>query len=195
MTELVKYNEACRAIAEAKSIDEAKSIRDKSDAVRAYAKQANNKQLEVDAAEIRLRAERRLGELLRDQPKNPGTIMQGKDKGNIGGNYEEPPKDIPTLAELGISKKLSSRSQKLAAVPADEFEGQIGEWRNRVSQENERVTTRLMKRGEQEQKKQNDPPPVPDEKYHIIYADPPWQYEHTKTNNRRIENHYSTMSL
>lgn len=96
MTELVKYNEACRAIAEAKSIDEAKSIRDKSDAVRAYAKQANNKQLEVDAAEIRLRAERRLGELLRDQPKNPGTIMRGGGK-NPGGAAKEPPGDIPTL--------------------------------------------------------------------------------------------------
>jgi N6-adenosine-specific RNA methylase IME4 len=32
-------------------------------------------------------------------------------------------------------------------------------------------------------------------KYPIIYADPPWQYEHSKTDNRKIENQYPTMSL
>ncbi len=32
-------------------------------------------------------------------------------------------------------------------------------------------------------------------KYQIIYADPPFQYEHFKTRNRRIENQYSTMAL
>ena len=37
----------------------------------------------------------------------------------------------PTLADAGIDKKLSSRAQKLAAVPEDKFEGMIGEWRQR----------------------------------------------------------------
>ena len=60
MTDLVKYDAACRAVAEAASIDEAKGFRDKSEAMRAYAKQAKNKQLEVQAAEIRIRAERRI---------------------------------------------------------------------------------------------------------------------------------------
>lgn len=31
--------------------------------------------------------------------------------------------------------------------------------------------------------------------YQVIYADPPWRYEHCKTNNRKIENHYQTMTL
>ncbi len=38
---LVRYNAACHALAEAKSIDEAKSIRNTAEAMRAYAKQAN----------------------------------------------------------------------------------------------------------------------------------------------------------
>lgn len=31
--------------------------------------------------------------------------------------------------------------------------------------------------------------------YPVIYADPPWQYQHSKTDNRKIENHYPTMEL
>jgi N6-adenosine-specific RNA methylase IME4 len=31
--------------------------------------------------------------------------------------------------------------------------------------------------------------------YPVIYADPPWQYEHSKTENRAIENHYPTMTI
>lgn len=34
-----------------------------------------------------------------------------------------------------------------------------------------------------------------DKTYPVIYADPPWQYEHTKTENRAIENQYPTMTL
>jgi hypothetical protein len=43
------------------------------------------------------------------------------------------------LSEAGIDHKLSSRTQKLAAVPAAKFEGMIGEWRGRVEKDNERV--------------------------------------------------------
>ena len=32
-------------------------------------------------------------------------------------------------------------------------------------------------------------------KYHIIYADPPWRYSFSNTKNRKIENHYDTMTL
>src|SRR5690606_12583822 len=54
----------------------------------------------------------------------------------------------PTLAEAGIDKKLSSRAQKLAAVPAAEFESMVADWRGRIESENERVTTDLLRRGE-----------------------------------------------
>lgn len=34
-----------------------------------------------------------------------------------------------------------------------------------------------------------------DKKYPVIYADPPWRYEHTETESRAVENQYPTMSL
>src|SRR5690606_25416358 len=37
--------------------------------------------------------------------------------------------------------------------------------------------------------------PIPKGTYNIIYCDPPWQYDFTETDNRKIENQYPTMSL
>lgn len=51
---------------------------------------------------------------------------------------------IPTLAEVGISKDLSSRAQKLAAVPEAQFEAEVSEWRERVAAEGARVSARLI---------------------------------------------------
>jgi len=33
------------------------------------------------------------------------------------------------------------------------------------------------------------------ETYPVIYADPPWQYDHSKSDSRKIENHYPTMTI
>ena len=37
--------------------------------------------------------------------------------------------------------------------------------------------------------------PTGEQKFSIIYADPPWQYDFTKSANREIENHYPTMDI
>ncbi len=140
-----KYDIACRALAEVRSVDEVKELHDKAEAMRAYARQAKNKELETDAAEIRIRAERRLGEMIAAQK---ATVEL--DRGSlVGGATREPPRDTrPTLADAGIDKKLSSRAQKLAAVPDRDFEAMLGEWRKKIQIENEQVTTRLLRAGE-----------------------------------------------
>ncbi len=44
----------------------------------------------------------------------------------------------PTLSSAGISKDLSARAQKLAAVPQEQFESEVSQWRERVSAEGAR---------------------------------------------------------
>jgi hypothetical protein len=84
--------------------------------MRAYAFQAKNKELEVHAAEIRIRAERRLGEMLREQKETVGLATGaagiGRNKSAVPEEYRTQP---ATLADAGIDKKLSARAQKLAA--------------------------------------------------------------------------------
>lgn len=191
---LVRYDEACRALAEARSFDEAKSWVDKSAAMQAYARQAKNRQLEVDAAEIRLRSERRLGELIAEQKATIGLATGGQPYQATGSNLA--PVERPTLASVGIDKKLSSRAQKLAAVPDAKFEGMLADWREKVSDETERVTTNLLREGERVARDEDlESPALPVGIYDLLYVDPPWQYEHVKTESRAIENHYPTMAL
>jgi ParB family chromosome partitioning protein len=52
--------------------------------------------------------------------------------------------DTPTLADMGITKKLSSRAQKLADVSEEKFESALGEWRERVQEDKERMTSDLL---------------------------------------------------
>jgi hypothetical protein len=118
--EPVLYENARRALAEARRVDEAKSIRDKAVAMQVYAKQAKDRQLIEHATEIRLRAERKAGELLAEMDKNKGAIP-GK-TGRKGQPVLDP---TPKLSDLSITKDQSSRWQKLAALPEQEFENKV----------------------------------------------------------------------
>lgn len=148
---LLRYEEACRAVAAAVSVDEAKDFRDKGEAMRAYAKQAKNKQLEMQAAEIRIRAERRIGELMAAQ-RDAGMLNRGASAGgekeSPRGSYTDPRDKAPTLAEAGIDKHLADRARKFAAIPEREFNDIVDDWRGRVAEENERVTVNLLAAGE-----------------------------------------------
>lgn len=65
MSVLVRYEQARAALAECARIDEASDIRDKAAALAAYARQSDDRELEVWVREIHLRACVRIGELSR----------------------------------------------------------------------------------------------------------------------------------
>ncbi len=92
--------------------------------MRAYAHQSKNRQLEIDAAEIRIRAERRLGQLIAEQKETVGLATGGRPMKETPAATEGVLS--PTLADIGVDYKLSAHSQKVAAILEAEFEGIVG---------------------------------------------------------------------
>jgi 16S rRNA G966 N2-methylase RsmD len=122
-TQLIRYDNACRALREAKSVDEVKDIRDRAMALRLYARQANDKTLESDAAEIRERAERRLGQMMGAQI--PGVLRAGRGQYSRDKSGNDP--DLPTLADAGINGDLAKKARATAALDDDLFESALAE--------------------------------------------------------------------
>ena len=147
---VMKYDIAAGALAEARTLDEVKAVSDKAAAIKEYARRAKNRQLEIDAAEIRIRAERRYGEMIVEIKHktglNAGSRGQLVGRHASGGFATKPPEDPrPTLSDLGADKKLSARSQRLAEVPPKAFERAIVTWRDHATREDMRVTSNLLR--------------------------------------------------
>jgi hypothetical protein len=136
MTALIIYDTACRALAEARSVDEVKDIRDKAVAMQAYARQAKNRDLEADAVEIRLRATRRLDQLRVAQKETVGLnrgAAGGGARAGLRGALTTPRDTRPTLASQGIDKNLAKQARTLGALSDDKFEAVITDARDKVS--------------------------------------------------------------
>jgi hypothetical protein len=117
-TALVKLSAARHALAECKTVMEAKEIADIAEAARVYLERTNASVETVNqAAEIRTLAERQMGAFLKEMPKATG--------GWESRGTEREPQNAPTLAEIGITKKQSSAAQKLADIPEQEFQERI----------------------------------------------------------------------
>lgn len=151
MTGLVQFETAYRAVMVAKSIDEVKQIRDKMESLRLYLKQQGESlEMQNACAEIKLRAERKAGEILKEVPKNKG--MNGT---ALTGNTVLPVRDdTPTLSDLGISKMQSSRFQAVASIPEETFEQTIA--KTKASQE-ELTTRQLLSIAKRRRDKQQTP--------------------------------------
>jgi hypothetical protein len=104
-TALTLYDAMCSAIDAAYKVDEVKEIRDQAVALEHYARQAKNTEAERRACEIRLRAERKAGQLLKK------TVKRGQPSKERSGG--------PTLKSSGISKEQSSNWPKTKPVAAD----------------------------------------------------------------------------
>jgi hypothetical protein len=128
---LITIDDALRALAEARTPEELIDLANKAEALRRYAARSRiGLAAQNRCAEIRLRSERKLGEYLAGTPRNSG----GRPKPVPLGN------GFPTLEDLGITRKLSYRAQRLAAIPAKDFDWYL---RTAAAQEWE-ITTRLL---------------------------------------------------
>jgi hypothetical protein len=93
-----------------------KDIRDKAEALRLYVKQQDEGlEMQNAIAEIKIRAERRAGEMLAETEKNKGAATRSGDRTALP----------PTLGELGVTKNQSSEWQQIAEIPEDDFEDHL----------------------------------------------------------------------
>lgn len=204
------YEAACSAVAAARKIDEVLEEASKARAMMEYARQVKNRSLEVDAAEIRIRAKRRLGELLVEQKAGAGMAKGGKpyQRTLMSISAEE---RVPTLDELGIDRKTSAEAQKMAAVESEQFEFMVSDWRGRVADESERVVANLLKEGEKAQNRAAHAAATVDgctvddlheliareRQFGAIVADPAWHYRvrSDRGEDRSASQHYDLQSV
>lgn len=119
----------CHAIAECHRVDEVTELHNKARALELYARQAKNTDAERKACEIRLRAERRAGELFRDMERTPpresgaaGAVAQGKQGPAIAAG---PSEYRTALDSSGVTERTAQRWQELATVPDETFENAL----------------------------------------------------------------------
>lgn len=201
---VVFLSNARRFVEKARDVPELKKIVDQAAAIAIYAKRSGESLgLVNEAQEIRIRAERRAGELLK--------VMEKCSAGRPGKNRSQTATNSkPKLSEIGVTKSQSSRWQEQAAVPEQEFE----EWSAQTKAKGQelsssalrKVAKKHIKKKRVEEIRSVSATETPDKpgvlkslsdgvaKFRAIYADPPWQYGDEGCEGAAASQ-YATMSL
>lgn len=119
---LTQLSAARHALAECKTAMESKRVMEVANAARDLLERVKASEDAVnEAIEVRLLAQRQMGEFLAETPKNTGQLKRGPvvPQGDHG--------DRPTLSSMGITKKESATAQRLAVMPEEEFQRRIEE--------------------------------------------------------------------
>lgn len=189
---------AKQAIETAGSFEEVKAVRDHAEALRAYARHINaGLDAQNACAEIKLRAERRMGQELRK--------LDGM--GSHGGDRKSSP--AVRLDAIGINKNQSSRWQRVASLADEEFEDYVADARARggeittagvikLATQTSKADERASKMAALAEATQRASEQIGLQQYGLIVIDPPWQFEPYSREtgmDRAADNHYPTMSL
>ena len=189
-----------RAIAATKTVPDIKEKRAQLDGAEEYLKKTGRYDLSTmqRLAELRVRAEQKLGDLLDQIIPHGG----GRPKKQSSGSTVNP----KTLAEMGIAKDTSSKAQKMAALPADKVKEVFQYAREKkrpVTLEDVLAKAKPYAAKASNAAKHKD---IADKArvittdiggpFPLIYADPPWTFEtySWKGQDRTPAKHYPTMT-
>jgi hypothetical protein len=123
-TLITKYNASLRMLQSATSIVEVKAVRDLTNVMRELAKVAQDREAERLCDELRLRATRKIGEMIAEQRRTHG-LAKGAARPGVGrrgkrGSGENPHHEI-TFRDMEISKAVADQARKLARLSETEF--------------------------------------------------------------------------
>jgi hypothetical protein len=119
------YEAMRQAIELCQRVDEIADFANKAVAIQAYCRQSLDVENEMHASRIRLRAERRLGQLLKLTAENGERAT--RETARLVGSSDAARRDQPTLADLGVPRDRASRAMQLANIPEEQFEAALAE--------------------------------------------------------------------
>lgn len=119
---IIRLDQVKQILTEIKTVDEAKSIIDKAEALRVYARQAKlGLEAQNHAAEIKIRAERRAGELLREVERSNGARTDIT-------SFAPQTRFQEALKDAGVkSTQTAHKWQSIAGMPEPDFEAHVAQ--------------------------------------------------------------------
>jgi len=202
----------CKAIQAARTTDEVLKIHDQARAMAAAAKVARAAEPLANLTEIMRRAVFKLADMWKAQ-KEAGLLAKGarakgtKRKG-LRGVIVTPRKEI-TFEEAGITKELAKQIRAAAPKSAKEREDDIAK-RRRLAEamasgtsavikeaRHENLAQKRARRDANEERLGKLQRALPEEKFGVILADPPWYYEpySIERTTSNPTHHYPTMDI
>jgi N6-adenosine-specific RNA methylase IME4 len=197
---LGQWEKAKRAIAECTTLDEVKVIRDKAQALKAYAKQAKESlEVQNNVAEIKIRCERKMGQITLEMPTEHG---KRTDRTSRHDDEKSQKTKKEALEEAGIDSTNASRNEAMAGMDEKDFEEEI---ETAKKNKEELTTARVVRKAKSKKKKEKNErlklfgvQDLPKGKYATLVIDPPWPMEKidrdVRPNQSKDAFEYPTMS-
>ena len=208
--ELSLYDYAREALRAAVKVDDVKNVRNEAERLRLYARQAKDKGLMADATELKLRAERRLGQMLEEAHRMGLISVGGRPRAKETSSSSEPVFEESmqpfSLKDAGIDKKLSMKAQAWAKLGDPDFEAKLQEVRNKIEASGATIVNPAKdlstadKKARREQRESDlgaKQRALPDRQYGVILADPEWKFDTYSAAglDRSADNHYPTSTV
>ena len=181
---LVIFTRAAAMLAEADTLQKVKELKSLALTAAEWAKRKNMGEAAVQhCRSYALEAERKMGAMLIETERRTRSHDTG---GGSKGTKRVPLPDAPeTLAELGITKNESSKAQALAAMKPEVFEEVKAGTKSRATARREAAVVKVKAKAS-----------LPESKYRILYADPPWKYGDQLTESYGpTKFHYPAMTI
>jgi N6-adenosine-specific RNA methylase IME4 len=176
---LIEINKLEQALDKVTTPAESKRIEEIAVASKAWAKERGDYESAVEYAMAYLYARRKTTEL----------IVPHIRQGQYGRESND---DVTFISDYGFTKMQWSRRRQELEIPEEVLE----DYRSDCIRKSTIPTVSGLLRIIRELNKENDPPPLPDGRYRVIYADPPWKYGNTMPDSTGVQDdHYELMTV
>lgn len=201
------YSAAQRALATAVKIEQAAHVAGVAEKMEALAIRAKDAFLSGDAAELKVRATRKVGVLIKAE-KVAGKLP--KPTGGHRPKGQRVSKNPLSLDARGVDKNLAHRARALEPMPEGSFERHVAKVRRMavaaaegdrevvLAAKAERHAKARQRRADRETEVAGKILALPNKRYGVVYADPEWKFETYSAKGKdetSAENNYTTSTL